>query len=400
MIVTVSWKEWLEDINVRRMASAEDAARYVDALPNDRTAFVFDTDKFEWLAAGWTYGTGQLAQIFNALAPESAVKKFENRDVALRRVGIKIVDIARECELTTYHPVVMSAGDTSTNGESKMPREAKLGPFAQVRADSHIGKIVKAILDSGDEPVTVTEVGALVGLTAEQVVAQLRTARAAKGIGHEVSKESRVVTLVLPAGIDASNVFFQPKAKAASEKKERQHKVGEFKQVRRNSRLGRIVTAAMDNKSTLADVAALAEVTPDEALAHLKSMRRTHGIDHSIENDVVTLAIPDGADPFIAAGEPRPKREASDAPRQGKNYKLDQEAASGVMPEKPIVTSETNKHRQKHFDELAAFAEAGEWDKVAAKHMAGIDSYSAMINRYRDRLLAAHAAQQTRQAAE
>ena len=50
-----------------------------------------------------------------------------------------------------------------------MPKEAKIGPFSRVRADSHIGRIVKTILDSS-RPVTVSEVGTLVGLTAEQVV--------------------------------------------------------------------------------------------------------------------------------------------------------------------------------------------------------------------------------------
>ena len=77
-------------------------------------------------------------------------------------------------------------------------------------------------------------------------------------------------------------------------------------------------------------------------------------------------------------------------PRKSKNAERDALAASGVFPEKPIVTSPTNMHRQKHFDVLAHMASEGEWDKIRAFQMRGVDSYSKDINRYRDRLLMAH----------
>jgi hypothetical protein len=45
---------------------------------------------------------------------------------------------------------------------------------------------------------------------------------------------------------------------------------------------------------------------------------------------------------------------------------LDQAAARGVMPEKPIVTSATNQHYQKRFDRLAELAAVGDWTAIAA----------------------------------
>jgi hypothetical protein len=106
------------------------------------------------------------------------------------------------------------------------------------------------------------------------------------------------------------------------------------------------------------------------------------------------------ADAALYATEPQPAPspdqsvEIPPKPRRTKNAERDAHAASGVMPEKPVVTSPTNMHRQKHFDALAAYAAANEWEKIEAYAMRGVDSYCKMINQYRDRLLAAHRGQQ------
>ena len=60
------------------------------------------------------------------------------------------------------------------------------------------------------------------------------------------------------------------------------------------------------------------------------------------------------------------------------------------MPAKPEVTSPANQHYRKRFDALAALAEAGDWDGVAAYPCTGVNSYAKMVRQYRDRLLAAH----------
>jgi hypothetical protein len=68
-------------------------------------------------------------------------------------------------------------------------------------------------------------------------------------------------------------------------------------------------------------------------------------------------------------------------------------AARGVMPEKPICTSEANKKQyQPRFDFLADRAAAGDWDAVRNYEVKGVNSYAKMVKQYRERLLAAHAA--------
>ena len=72
---------------------------------------------------------------------------------------------------------------------------------------------------------------------------------------------------------------------------------------------------------------------------------------------------------------------------------LDEAAARGVMPTKPDVTSHANHHYQKRFDKLAELAAAGKWNAVAGYVCNGLNSYPKMVRQYRDRLVAAHNAQ-------
>ena len=75
-------------------------------------------------------------------------------------------------------------------------------------------------------------------------------------------------------------------------------------------------------------------------------------------------------------------------------YAIDPEAiAAGRLPQKaPVVTSAANPHYQKHFDRLFDLAQAGDWDGVRNYEVKGSNSYSKMVARYRQDLLAVHAA--------
>ena len=183
--------------------------------------------------------------------------------------------------------------------------------------------------------------------------------------------------------------------------------VGEFKPVRRGSSLHKILEAVDAGGNAVGDVAVIVgtdHVRVKHQLRHV--LAKKHGIGHVADPDtgVLALVLPPGKVLGDAVRQPsavRPRVSRQDGePRRTKNAAADELAASGVAPEKPIVTSETNKHRQRHFDYLAKAAEEGRWEDVAAKHMSGVDTYSHAINRYRDRLLAAHAAQARSQAAE
>jgi hypothetical protein len=101
-----------------------------------------------------------------------------------------------------------------------------------------------------------------------------------------------------------------------------------------------------------------------------------------------------------------PKRDATPAkqPRRAKataaetssrsRYAIDPEAiAAGRLPQRaPVVTSAANPHYQKHFDRLFGLAKAGDWDGVHNYEVKGSNSYSKMVARYRQDLLAVHAA--------
>jgi len=56
------------------------------------------------------------------------------------------------------------------------------------------------------------------------------------------------------------------------------------------------------------------------------------------------------------------------------------------------VTSAANPHYQKRFNELHKLAAAGDWDAVRDYKVTGSNSYSKMVARYRQDLLAVHAA--------
>ena len=389
MFVTINWKEWLQNVRLDRFADAAAATAYVDLLPVDHTALVWDTEQIGWCERSliWDqqYTNAKLVQIFNSLGGEQVVK-FKDTDAAVRRIETKIIDMAR---LTKLESSSKKSSESIQRGVSTMPREVKIGEFKQVRESSTFGKILKAYLVS--EQPTINDLSRNSGIDPEKVVAQLRLARGSHGINHSIDAITRIVTVAIPVAEDS--VFFSPKEKAA--KSSRNYKVGEFKQVRRGGGLGKLVAAAHAG-GTVAVVAAAAGKSEDETVAALKSLRRSHGIDHTIGDDgVVELKVPEGKDPFLPTSEAK----LPSQPRT-KNTEADERAARGEVPEKPIVTSETNKHRQKHFDKLAALADEGKWDDIAAFRMNGIDTYSKAINRYRDRLIAAHNAGQQAQAAE
>jgi hypothetical protein len=80
-------------------------------------------------------------------------------------------------------------------------------------------------------------------------------------------------------------------------------------------------------------------------------------------------------------------------------YAIDPAAiAAGTLPETaPVVTSKANPHYQKHFDRLFALAKVGDWDAVRDYEVKGSNSYSKMVVRYRQDLLAVHTASEAPQ---
>jgi hypothetical protein len=75
-------------------------------------------------------------------------------------------------------------------------------------------------------------------------------------------------------------------------------------------------------------------------------------------------------------------------------YTIDPKAiASGKLPATaPVVTSAANPHYQKRFDELHKLAAASDWAAVRDYKVTGSNSYSKLVARYQQDLLALHAA--------
>jgi hypothetical protein len=99
------------------------------------------------------------------------------------------------------------------------------------------------------------------------------------------------------------------------------------------------------------------------------------------------------------ARQPRRARETTArAPRAQtrSRYAIDPEViAAGKLPDKaPVVTSAANQLYQKKFDALHAHAVAGEWDAVRDYKITGSNSYSKLVERYRQDLLELHKAQE------
>lgn len=78
-----------------------------------------------------------------------------------------------------------------------------------------------------------------------------------------------------------------------------------------------------------------------------------------------------------SSGRPRTKTAA-----------LDAAAAAGIMPEKPIVTSQANIRGQKRFDYLAERAAAGDWAAIKEYAINSNNTQAKQLKRYQARLLA------------
>jgi hypothetical protein len=94
------------------------------------------------------------------------------------------------------------------------------------------------------------------------------------------------------------------------------------------------------------------------------------------------------------ARQPRRAKAAGPRAASRSRYALDPTViAAGKLPDRaPVVTSAPNPHYQKHFDRLFDLAKAGDWDGVRNYEVKGSNSYSKMVARYRQDLLAVHAA--------
>lgn len=121
MILTLSYSAGFENLEVRQAPDAPTADRYINALPEDRTAFIFDTDTPDWLGAQLydRYTCGQLPALFNAVRDPSVppVNKFEDKPTALRRLAAQLVARAKAARPLAPKPQPKQKDSTTMSEE-------------------------------------------------------------------------------------------------------------------------------------------------------------------------------------------------------------------------------------------------------------------------------------------
>jgi hypothetical protein len=138
-----------------------------------------------------------------------------------------------------------------------------------------------------------------------------------------------------------------------------------------------------------------ATMTPNQALdnicgegtaAHLKALDAL--LDVSGEQQTA-------ADSVIKARRARKLAAQSDAlAAKGPRATFAAPVEAGVIPEKPVLTTAGfTASYQKRIEKLAELAAAGDWNAVAAYEVKGHNTYSKIVARYRDQLVAFHAYQ-------
>lgn len=185
--------------------------------------------------------------------------------------------------------------------------------------------------------------------------------------------------------------------------------------IRENTYAAKVLHAALGDKLSYDEIATLAEYPVNKVVLLFRSaLRVKHGVSSLVDSEgKVHVVLPTGFDEnsiFAPAAERKgrpPGSGGSGGPRNGKRAKELTAAQQGEWPTKPVITSETNKHRQKHLDKLHDLAEAGEWSQIENYELGkkgwGKDTYSKLIHHYQECLLAAyqfHAAQPEASATE
>lgn len=380
MIVVVDWTDWLKDLRVHRAPDAAAGAAYVEALPRDRGAYVLDTEHplvFESHMRG--LGNLRLAELLSGLTG-TEVARFKTVDAGVIRVVNQLTAAGREA------PSVPEPKWKEPN----MPREAKVGPFKPVGRDTVVGKIYALILGGTDD---LKDIAEHLNLTPERIRSALASGRAGNGIAFSIGAETGTVAIEVPEGAELFRAAAEPRARKSA----RVPFVGKGAPVRAGSAKAKVLEAALAG-GTLAEVAAAAELDGAKARSVLAALRKEHGVTHELgETGVLAVTLPKGFDEqsiFKQKAE-RSTRDSSVPPqaltKYGRAKDLNEAAARGEDPPKPVIASQANaKVVQKHFDKAEELAAHGQWDALEKLQIGGSNSYMKMARAYRDRLLIAH----------
>lgn len=168
MRIVLDWREWLEDVRVRRFDDNVTRVQieiWVEALPSDRTAFIFDTEhplqteiESAWIVRGFSTTT-KLVEIYNAMVPEKErIKSFHDRDTAFRRIALKLIDKAQSCVPSVIPQTQRTRTMSDMNVEAEAEVETKVKKTRTPRAEKApaepktpgvIARLVEKLKDGG-----------------------------------------------------------------------------------------------------------------------------------------------------------------------------------------------------------------------------------------------------------
>jgi hypothetical protein len=364
---------------------------YCEALPEGTVALVCDTEAPEPMDAFRRFSAQILTDMHNALrGDEPAVGLPRIHPDGLRRLYNRIVQRAREAEPEVFNPAPALTDQAAH--EAEMIVKADHFVVSAFRGnpkgfDRHIAKTLEearkiAVSLNWDRPCGIYAVR---GNRQTHVENYPPTADF-----HAKPKEQ--------GSMDDENQP-QPEPTAGQQpeptakKTGRPYTLGEFKPLRPSSAMGKIARAIEDGCSSIDGVSAQLGMDRDEIVGHLRSARRTHGIDHTLAEDgALALIVPLGQAVFkeaAAAAEPKQQSNGEAKPRAPRIDKALEVAKQGIMPQVPDFSANTHKPWRKKLDQVIAMVNEHDLDGLRAFTVNAVSTSPRAILRYRDCALAA-----------
>ena len=103
MIVIVHCLAGPKDVKVTRAADLPTAHAWIETLPEDRSAYVADTESTNWVEVMFEAPTKRatfFVDLFNSMGngENATVNKFADKETAYRRVGLRIIEQAQKSD--------------------------------------------------------------------------------------------------------------------------------------------------------------------------------------------------------------------------------------------------------------------------------------------------------------
>jgi hypothetical protein len=161
MRIVLDWREWLEDVRIRRFeddVSLAQIKNWTEHLPSNRTAFIFDTahplqEEIEsaWIIRGFTT-QAKLAEIYNAMVSEKdRVKSFHDRDTAFRRIALKLIDKAQAAVPSiipqTQRTKSMEGENTEVTGTEVKAKKTRAPKAEKAPAEPKAPGVISTLVD-------------------------------------------------------------------------------------------------------------------------------------------------------------------------------------------------------------------------------------------------------------